>query len=35
MFATGGHLSAFANANIRFQSDYQSTSVTAGFRYQW
>jgi outer membrane autotransporter protein len=35
MFATGGHLSAFANASIRFQSDYQATSVTAGFRYQW
>ena len=35
LFATGGHLSAFANANVRFQSNYQSTSVTAGFRYQW
>ena len=35
LFATGGHLSAFANAGVRFQSNYQSTSVTAGFRYQW
>jgi hypothetical protein len=35
MFARGGHLSAFANAGFRFQSDYQTTSVTAGFRYQW
>ena len=35
LFAAGNRLSAFANAGVRFQSNYQSTTVTAGFRYQW
>jgi hypothetical protein len=29
------HLEAFANLPLRFHSDYQSTNVTAGFRYRW
>jgi outer membrane autotransporter protein len=35
LFAAGGHLSTFTNLSVRFQSDYQAASVTAGFRYQW
>ena len=35
LFATGNALSAFLNAGVKWKSHYQSTTVTAGFRYQW
>lgn len=35
VFSNNSGLSAFTNVSVKFDSDYQNTSVTAGFRYQW